>query len=493
MTIDELTEAYQQLHERLLRGELDEDSFKAQVEQLRFEDDQATRWKIGWYTGQWYRYSEGQWVQAEPSKRQKTVGPMDSRPQPKEKGTGRSTASWLAPVLIGLLILAAAALVVGWYAGWWGGPAGDEIGAANTPPPATTTALPTATAPASPTAAVQPTQQPTLMATAHPGRAAPSTVVPSPTAAPSATPSPEPTSASNVEPSASPTVAAMPALAGQIFFPVYDPERQTFDIYVFHLDSGEWELVVEQASQPAISPDGERLAYRSWNRDHRSLQVQELADGHTWTWINFSEAARPSWSPDNQNIVFPSQQEPDREWRIYYSLGLEFDRVRRHGGDILGRVPAWLADGRIVYWECPLNKCGIYVMQNDGTSPLQLTTFEDDTTPAGSPDGGQVAFMSNRDENWEIYVASTHPHGELSALRLTTNQARDGLPTWSPDGKWLAFVSDRDGPWAVWVMRPDGSGQRKLFDLGGPLEGDIARVAAGDQHGWTWESIAWGR
>jgi Tol biopolymer transport system component len=171
-------------------------------------------------------------------------------------------------------------------------------------------------------------------------------------------------------------------------------------------------------------------------------------------------------------------------------MGLEFDRVRRHGGDILGRVPFWLADGRIVYWECPQNKCGLYVMQSDGTNPTRLTEYEHDTAPAASADGSRIAFMSNRDGNWEIYVIGTDRQQELQ--RLTRNSARDGLPTWSPDGRWLAFVTDRDGVWAVWVMRADGSGQRKLFELDGPLEGKIAGVAPYIRHDWTWESVAWG-
>jgi hypothetical protein len=40
-------------------------------------------------------------------------------------------------------------------------------------------------------------------------------------------------------------------------------------------------------------------------------------------------------------------------------------------------------------------------------------------------------------------------------------------------------------------MRPDGSSQQKLFDLGGSLEGQIAFVPPDDQPGWTWETIAW--
>jgi Tol biopolymer transport system component len=104
--------------------------------------------------------------------------------------------------------------------------------------------------------------------------------------------------------------------------------------------------------------------------------------------------------------------------------------------------------------------------------------------------------MSDRDGNWEIYVVNTHGgvgQTEQGLKRLTKSAARDGLLAWSPDGKWLAFATDRDGVWAIWAMRPDGSGQRKLFDLGGPLEGEIANVPPEDQSGWSLETIAWGR
>jgi Tol biopolymer transport system component len=51
---------------------------------------------------------------------------------------------------------------------------------------------------------------------------------------------------------------------------------------------------------------------------------------------------------------------------------------------------------------------------------------------------------------------------------------------WAPDGSWIAWRSDEGGTWGVWVMRPDGSGQRRLFD---------APVL---QH-WFFEKMAWRR
>jgi TolB protein len=488
MTIKELEEAYQQLHGRMLRGELDEASFKAEVERLRFEDDQGQQWKLGWYTGKWYRYDQGQWVQDQP---RRLPLPGQGRPRAErgdaveEPQSRRSATVWLVPALIALVVLAAVVLVVGWNAERWFAsmqPTSALAAVTATALPPTDTPRPTATpTPTEPAPLPSPTPappRPTATATEAP------TAIPSPTSSPTATPAP-------TEAASGPT--PIPALSGRIYFPVYDPKRQTFDIYVQRLDTGARERVVEQASQPALSSDGERLAFRSWNASPRALQVLELSEGRTWTWINYAEAARPSWSPDSQDIVFPSQQEPDRQWRIYRSRGTEPDRIRRQGGDILGRTPTWLSDGRIVYWECPLSKCGLYVMQSDGTNPIRLTTYENDMAPAGSPAGQQIAFMTDRDGNWEIYIASTHPTGDLAAQRLTRNPARDGLPVWSPDGKWLAFASDRDGSWAVWAMRPDGSGQQKLFVLGGPLEGQIARVKTEEQAGWTWETLAWGR
>lgn len=526
MKYKELEETYKHLQEQLLRGELDEEEFKTEVEQLRFEDTQGRQWKIGWYTGEWYRYEQGQWIKDTPAE-QAAVGtptPTGDKPPPAEDDRGRRSATfWLAPALILLLLLAGAALVVGWIAGWWStSPKATAeptlVAFTATPLPPTESPLPTSTPVPSPV----PSSTPLPTATATTAATATSTPVPS------FTPSPSPETATETATSAATETAisaatetaisaatetaismatetvtgtvtaeavtptATPSLSGQIFFPVYDPERRTFDIHVVQLENGERDIVVEQASQPALSPNSKRLAFRSWDRAQRAIRVRELTDGNTWTWINFAEAARPNWSANSENIVFPSQQEPDRQWRVYRTYGLEVDRVRRHGGDIPGRVPFWMSDSRIVYWECPLNKCGLYVMQNDGTDPTQLTTYERDTAPAASPDASQVAFMSNRDGNWEIYIVSTQgPMGE-GLKRLTKNSARDGLPTWSPDGKWLAFVSDRDGEWAVWAMSPNGSGQRKLFDLDGSLEGEIAFVTSGDQHGWTWENITWG-
>jgi Tol biopolymer transport system component len=102
----------------------------------------------------------------------------------------------------------------------------------------------------------------------------------------------------------------------------------------------------------------------------------------------------------------------------------------------------------------------IYVMNADGTGATRLTTNAAmDVGPTWSPDGRKIAFMSDRDGDGEIYVMNADGS---SVVQLTTNAASDGSPAWSPNGKQIAFASERDGNREIYVMNADGSGQTRL-------------------------------
>ncbi len=67
----------------------------------------------------------------------------------------------------------------------------------------------------------------------------------------------------------------------------------------------------------------------------------------------------------------------------------------------------------------------------------------DNVHPAWSPDGKRIAFASDRDGNWEIYLVSV---GVLKPVetRITSNKSVEDDPAWTPGGELLAFVSNRD-------------------------------------------------
>jgi TolB protein len=285
-------------------------------------------------------------------------------------------------------------------------------------------------------------------------------------------------------------------LTGKIVYPVYVPERTlqgqpgSYDIWMSDPQGTNQQVVVYDASQPHLNKGGDLMAYRSWNPDGRGVAFTTIGGGRGGPLTNFVEDGLPNWDPNSLTMVFSSRREGDRVPRVF--------RVNQANGDEygLGLIAEYTSvfpnDGRLVYKGCtPEGACGMFVAGSEGTGASFITNNTADTAPAVSPDGSKVAFMSvNRDGagNYEIFVMDS---GGGDVTRLTNNGANDGLPAWSPDGQHIAFVSNQDGAWAIWVMNPDGSNQRKLFNMSGSPDGIIGSEREISK-GWLEERISWG-
>lgn len=91
------------------------------------------------------------------------------------------------------------------------------------------------------------------------------------------------------------------------------------------------------------------------------------------------------------------------------------------------------------------------------SAPVRLTDGPwDDRSPAIGPDGEQLAFASNRDGPWDLYLLNLRT---LETVRLTDTAAFEGNPTWSPDGVWLGYEANYDGDLDIWLLPVSGEGQ----------------------------------
>ena len=106
-------------------------------------------------------------------------------------------------------------------------------------------------------------------------------------------------------------------LSGRLAFPVFDADRGTYDIFMTSADGTGMQRLLEEASQPAFSADGQRSAFRRWKAGERGIQVVDVAGGNPVRLTSFPEDSLPSWSPDGQALFFFSRRESVSNVRIY--------------------------------------------------------------------------------------------------------------------------------------------------------------------------------
>jgi tetratricopeptide (TPR) repeat protein len=262
---------------------------------------------------------------------------------------------------------------------------------------------------------------------------------------------------------------------GQIIYSGIDALEQRQDLYLFDLAQAAPKLLLESACQPAPSPNEGQLAFRSL-ADHPELGILDLGTKQVSRLTRYAKDSTPTWSPDASQVVFASDREDDHIWRIYV---ISPNEVRGKGvlwG--IGQMPAWAADGsEIAYHACDLfgNNCGLWVMEPGGFNQARLTTDPSDTSPSWKPDASQVAFISLRTGNWEIYTVNVATGQDK---RLTNHPAMDVAPTWSPDGKKLAFLSNREGAWAVYILDVKSGQVQKVIATGAPYRDPVSERLA---------------
>jgi Tol biopolymer transport system component len=236
--------------------------------------------------------------------------------------------------------------------------------------------------------------------------------------------------------------------------------------------------------EPAWSPDGRRLAFRSDRLDGPGLYVvgvtgkglRRLSDGGQPDWspdgerIAFAAAGEvhviasdgsgerllaagtePQWSPDGTEILFQA----GRELRIV-DVGTGAVRVLASGSDA-----EWSPDGSRIAFS------GIRTINRDGSANALVANG---TAPSWSPDGKRIAFS----DGYEIVTAA--PDG--SDLRyLMLDEPLDARPQWSPKGDLIAFYR-ADDPAGTYLVEPDGDGLRFVAAPGdGVWSPDGARLA----------------
>ncbi len=177
----------------------------------------------------------------------------------------------------------------------------------------------------------------------------------------------------------------------------------------------------------------------------------------------------PALSPDGRTIAFRSGRAtpPDS------TMLVDIDGTDERSLAVLVGLPegsamaqqGWSPDGKMLVFTCNCPaitntfgpRSGIYTAKTDGTDLTKLN--DDGQYPDWSPDGTRIVYMADRDGNHELYVMNADGTGEAN---ITQNAASDNVPRWSPDGAKIVFFSDRDGNEEIYTSNPDGTGLTRV-------------------------------
>ena len=173
----------------------------------------------------------------------------------------------------------------------------------------------------------------------------------------------------------------------------------------------------------------------------------------------------PAWSPDGETIAFAREyKNVNGDWQEEVWLMSADGTNQRQIKALEGRAPEFMQDGRLLF-QSKASPSQISIANIDGSNVIQLTN--DDTnnmSPKVSPDGSQIAYLSNRDGNQEVYIMDLDGSNQK---RLTFNRVEEWDPAWSADGSKVFFSSQNvHGFYDIYKVNKDGSSIQKILNNG---------------------------
>jgi Tol biopolymer transport system component len=243
----------------------------------------------------------------------------------------------------------------------------------------------------------------------------------------------------------------------------------SLDIYLMDADGRGVSVKLTDAPaaslMPAWSADGTSITFvRSGLTGIPGIYLRD-ADGPNDTPLltDLLFNTDPAWFPGGRKIVFSRSEDI---YTATLDAGVNPRPIRLTRSTNADRQPAVSPNGRkIAFTSNSDGDFDIFVMnagpESKTNRPVKLTSNQvDDFTPDWSPDGARIVFQSNRKGNYEIYVMKAAPQSPDTnpPRNLTGDPADDSDPTWSPDGEMIAFTSDDD----IWRMKADGTDPANL-------------------------------
>jgi len=242
------------------------------------------------------------------------------------------------------------------------------------------------------------------------------------------------------------------------------------EIYLIDFDGENLRPVTQNKSiniLPRWTLDGKRLLYTSYMKRNPDLYAIDLESGKNYR-ISYRNGlnACPTWFRDSEGEKMILMLKRDNRSHLFLTKVGETSAIPITSGSASYASPSWSPDGRqIAFVSDQTGSPQVYVMDINGKNIRRLSYQGNyNVCPAWSPRGDWIAYCSRQGGSFKIFL--TTPDGE-QVRQLTQGPGNYEDPTWAPDGRYLAFSSTKEGGAAIYVMSINGTYQRRLTTFRG--------------------------